>query len=718
MKIHQPFSLFLLIIMLASLPSRGALILSDNFNYGTNLATVGASGSPWANHSGTAGTSLIWTNQLRVTFSGTEDINAPLFGAPYTTNDLGSLYASFSLSCYQFPTLVGGYIAHFRGTNSGAATDFGARLWVSATNTVVTNSYRLGIGNGTLADAFSGQFARDLASNEVVKVVIRFTPSTGDSTLWLDPASESDPSVTATDIGTATRPNAFNVFTFAFRQGGGHGAHLIDDLKVGTTFNDVAGPDSPPSVGAIPNQTIPASTSTLALPFQVSDDNTAAGDLVLGKSSSNPTLVPVSGIVFGGAGSNRTVTITPAVGQQGVATIFYSATDNVLQSATNSFIIRVGAPTVSPIAHQVTRVNVGVTNLSFTVFDAEGDTLTVTPSSDNLLVVDNSGIVVGGVGTNRTITVTPVSAASGVANITLSVSDASNTNLSTFAFQVMPVTGQFFSDRFDRADGPLVDGNGIWNFHSGAVLGELQIVSNRVQITSDQSEDVNAAFPAGPNSQFSPSSGAILFASFSVSVRDLPTNSGTYFVHFKDDGTSNFRARVFARTNAPAPGKYRLGLANGGGSPNVEFPADLDTNVTYRCVLSYNTFNNVSRLWVEPYNEKSLHVTATDPTSGILTSSFALRQGVGLGTLFLDNLRVGGAFNDVAPYLPLQTDVITNNVLRFSWPTGGSAQLQGRPSVATGPWTNLLNAVTTVGGISVVTVTNMGGSNYYRLISP
>jgi hypothetical protein len=328
--------------------------------------------------------------------------------------------------------------------------------------------------------------------------------------------------------------------------------------------------------------------------------------------------------------------------------------------------------------------------------------------------------VLGGTGTNRTLSITPVAAAFGLATITVSVSDSFNTNSDTLIFQVAPNLGQFFSDRFDRVNGSLIAGDGVWVYHSGAnTLGEMQIVSNQVQITGAQTEDVNTPFAGNtPYTSFSPSSGAILYASFSVNFHQLPTNASTYFAHFKDDGTANFKGRVFAGTNQAAAGKFRLGVANGSATPSAVFPQDLNTNSTYRCVLSYNTGSTESRLWVEPVDERSLSVVAADPTTTVDASSFALRQSGDIGTLFFDNLRLGGAFNDVAPYLRLLTTPITNNVLRLSWPTGPSNVLQASSSLTTPVWTNVPNPITIISNMNAVTVTNTGGSNYYRLIAP
>jgi len=85
--------------------------------------------------------------------------------------------------------------------------------------------------------------------------------------------------------------------------------------------NAPAAQNAPPMLSAIPAQTIDQDTSTAALPFTVSDDGGIDG-VTLAVSSNDETIVPASGIVLGGSGANRTVTVTPledATGQVNVA---------------------------------------------------------------------------------------------------------------------------------------------------------------------------------------------------------------------------------------------------------------------------------------------------------------------------------------------------------------------------------------------------------------
>src|SRR5207249_4518204 len=143
------------------------------------------------------------------------------------------------------PSTIGTYFSHFMGTNTGAATDFGARVFLTRTNTVSfapvpDGKFRISIGNGAASTnvTFLGQIDQDLDTNVVYKIVTRFVPSTGLATIWLNPNLESDTSATATDPGNANAANPFNVFYYAFRQAsGGSETVYVDNLKIGTAFN-------------------------------------------------------------------------------------------------------------------------------------------------------------------------------------------------------------------------------------------------------------------------------------------------------------------------------------------------------------------------------------------------------------------------------------------------------------------------------------------------
>ncbi len=91
----------------------------------------------------------------------------------------------------------------------------------------------------------------------------------------------------------------------------------------------VVGGNTPPTITGPSNQVINEDASTAALGVTIGDTETLPASLVLTGSSNNTTLVPnnPANIILGGAGTARTVTITPAANQSGTATITLRVTD-------------------------------------------------------------------------------------------------------------------------------------------------------------------------------------------------------------------------------------------------------------------------------------------------------------------------------------------------------------------------------------------------------
>jgi hypothetical protein len=114
----------------------------------------------------------------------------------------------------------------------------------------------------------------------------------------------------------------------------GTAATTSDMVVTAFSANGVAAPpaNTAPTVSAIADQTIDADNATAALAITIGDAESAAASLALSGSSSNITLVPNGNIVFGGTAENRTVTVTPAAGQSGAATITVSVSDGALSS--------------------------------------------------------------------------------------------------------------------------------------------------------------------------------------------------------------------------------------------------------------------------------------------------------------------------------------------------------------------------------------------------
>lgn len=95
------------------------------------------------------------------------------------------------------------------------------------------------------------------------------------------------------------------------------------------------------------------------------------------------------------------------------------------------------APSVSGIPDRTSNQDTVVGPIEFSIGDRETDAsmLTVSAAADGTSVVPADGITLGGSGAVRTITLTPLEAATGAVNVTLTVTDAQGA-ASTRSFRV------------------------------------------------------------------------------------------------------------------------------------------------------------------------------------------------------------------------------------------------------------------------------------------
>ncbi|MBX7207847.1 MAG: sulfatase-like hydrolase/transferase [Verrucomicrobiaceae bacterium] len=114
-----------------------------------------------------------------------------------------------------------------------------------------------------------------------------------------------------------------------------------------TAYNNLvaqlASYNTAPTIGSVANRAVAQGTSTGSISFTVGDGELNPTILSVSGTSSNTTLVPNANIVLGGSGTSRTVTVTPASGQNGSATITLAVTDGVFTTNT-SFVLSVGQP--------------------------------------------------------------------------------------------------------------------------------------------------------------------------------------------------------------------------------------------------------------------------------------------------------------------------------------------------------------------------------------
>ena len=216
---------------------------------------------------------------------------------------------------------------------------------------------------------------------------------------------------------------------------------------ISRTFAVTVNPvNQPPTLNALANVTINenASLQTVNLSGISSGAANENQTLTVTTSSSNPGLVPTPAVSYTSPNTTGSITFTPVASAYGSATVTVTVNDG---GASNNIISRTFAvtinqvntpPTISSITNRIIAMDSATAPISFTIADAEtpAANLTLSGSSDNPTLVQTADIVFGGSNGNRTVTITPESGQTGVANITLTVSDGTATAQSVFQLSV------------------------------------------------------------------------------------------------------------------------------------------------------------------------------------------------------------------------------------------------------------------------------------------
>lgn len=200
-----------------------------------------------------------------------------------------------------------------------------------------------------------------------------------------------------------------------------------------------------PSITDIPDQMVNEDVVIGPLPFTIGDAETAVTALTLTASSSSPALIPNANIIFAGAGSNRTVRVTPATNQSGTATITITVRDGMLSSS-DTFTVTVNPvndlPTISDSPNRTINEDTSTPTIFFSVNDVETPvtSLIVTGTSSDQTIVPNGNIVITGTGTSRSAVVRPATNQFGSVTITIAATDGQGgTSSDTFVLTINPV---------------------------------------------------------------------------------------------------------------------------------------------------------------------------------------------------------------------------------------------------------------------------------------
>jgi hypothetical protein len=212
------------------------LIFNDDFAYAPG-SLITNSANLWTSQSGIAGQCVVTNSQVLLSSANTEDLGAPLVGAPYARSNGTFLYASFRLTMLSLPKVVPDWIAHF-----GSGSFQRGRVYVGTTN-APAGKYHIFVANGSDTNTV---LPLDFSTNVQYTLVTRYSIDTNLTTLWINPAAETDPGTTASDVQSPT-----SVSEYGFREAGS-GTMTVDDFKVGLSFASVTSTTAVSPVTAIP----------------------------------------------------------------------------------------------------------------------------------------------------------------------------------------------------------------------------------------------------------------------------------------------------------------------------------------------------------------------------------------------------------------------------------------------------------------------------------
>jgi uncharacterized repeat protein (TIGR03806 family) len=235
--------------------------------------------------------------------------------------------------------------------------------------------------------------------------------------------------------------NFFGSDAFTFKVNDGE----LDSSSV-TVLMTVQPVNDPPALAGLSNQSMDEDQSTGELAFTVHDIETLGDALALSRSCSNPQLIPLTNILLGGSGNDRTVTITPAANQFGTASVTLTVSDGDGDSTSLSFQVTVNPvndpPSIATVMDQAIQEDASTAALEILIGDVEtaADALSLSAFSSNAALVRQTGILLSGSGSNRTVAITPAADQHGSAVITLVVTDTDGSAMSnSFVIVVAPV---------------------------------------------------------------------------------------------------------------------------------------------------------------------------------------------------------------------------------------------------------------------------------------
>jgi len=489
---------------------------------------------------------------------------------------------------------------------------------------------------------------------------------------------------------------------------------------VSITGDAITNNNAPPTIGTLTNMMM-EDTLGNTNNFTVSDDTTPAGSLNVTATCLDPNVSFTVNTVHN-AGGVCQLSLNTSLGLSTTTDnvpVLVTVTDANGDSTVAWFTLTIVPANAPPVFTGLANTNMlmnSTLTVPFTLTDDHTPSSSITPTvsatfNTTLLSNDVAHVSLGGSGSSRTLTLTPVPGQSGTVPITVSATDGGGLTTSQIIYvTVRPNTNIDLIDNFtyDTSGAVISSSDGFWVTHSG-IAGELQTSPGEVTVDSvHNTEDVDAPLIGQP---WMTNSGAVLYAKFSIDFTTLPDSTGAYFAHFKDNTSSGFLCRVWAVSNSPT--SYKIGIGNSSGSTatTAQLPQILGINTNYVVVSRLVLSNGVSSVWVNPASESDTSATANDSLNNNVVSNlvniyaYAFRESTASGGIVnVSNLVVGTSFNSVVGITPpaLLNIRLINNQGVLTW-SDSTFNLQTTTNLlspwitivgATSPYTNIFNSAT------------------------
>ena len=113
---------------------------------------------------------------------------------------------------------------------------------------------------------------------------------------------------------------------------------LVAACGGGSGSDPVAG-NAPPTISAIGDRSIEANNASQAIGFAVSDEQPGSLDFTV--TSDNQQVVADDGLVLGGSGTSRSISVSPVIDTTGDAVVTIVVTDTQGLAASTSFLVTV-----------------------------------------------------------------------------------------------------------------------------------------------------------------------------------------------------------------------------------------------------------------------------------------------------------------------------------------------------------------------------------------